>query len=121
MSVSPLLSRLQLTLRSYPFQLEHFLRHVVNIESLRPRKGRGALAVLNFDMTYHEDISLRSTFAARYGDYHSEKVFFDEGDRDREYGLHWPVVVELGGLVERVAKKGWDKEWIVPPKDDPEL
>jgi hypothetical protein len=111
---------------SYPEESEHLLKHILQIERKRKRKGKGVKLVLNFDMQYIEDFKVRALIADAYGGDWSNKVFFDEGDTDRTFGAHWPGVFDLGEMVERAeADAGWwdaiKDEWVVPHKKNPEL
>lgn len=109
---------------SWPEESEHFLRHIVRIEQKRERKGKGAKLVLGFDTSYSEDYKVRGLIAQQYGGDWSKKIFFDEGDGERNYGVHWPGVWDMEELV-RKADNGWFEEikdqWVVPPKKNPEI
>lgn len=107
----------------WPEEIEHMIRHVIRIEQKRARKGRGAVIVSNFEVQFATDLPLREKMAERYGGtWH--KVFFDEGDGERQFGVHWPGVFDLEELVAK-ADSGWLEElkdnWVIPHKKNPEL
>jgi hypothetical protein len=107
----------------WPMEVEPTLRHIIRVEQLRKRKGKGAVVVANFDRQYPADEPLRQGIKKQYGGtWH--KVFFDEGDGEREFGVHQPGVFDLEKLVKR-ADAGWLDEikdvFVVPPGKNPEL
>jgi hypothetical protein len=107
----------------WPMEVEATIRHVIKVEQKRARKGKGALLVANFDRQYPEDEPLRQGIREQYGG-EFYKIFFDEGDGERDFGVHWPGVFDLEELVKR-ADEGWLEEikdaWVIPPGRNPEL
>lgn len=104
-------------------EAEHMIRHVMKVEHMRQRKGRGAILVGNFDRQYAEDWPAVQGIREKY-DGVMHKIFFDEGDGERDFGVHMPLVFDLEELVKKVEEgflEAVKDDWVVPPKKNPEL
>lgn len=77
---------------------DEIIRHIIGIEQKRPRKGLGVLIIASLVSPQTEAEALQTTFTDRFGGtWH--RIFFDEGDRENEFGVRQVAVFDVAKLV----------------------